>query len=87
MYDLGLYFKPEIYRWDAHYSASAEKLLVEAYHDVFVFRCEVDDFIVSYPRSHLPCCPTEISKIFVQPEQLFVEKDCGSLQNTCASLW
>ncbi len=65
MHDLGLYFKSEVDRGDAHYSASAEKLLVEAYHDVFVIFCESDDFVVGDSRPYLRCCPAKISKIFV----------------------
>ena len=55
MYDLGLHLKSEVNGGDAHHSTSAEKLLVEAYHDVFVVLREVDDFIVSDSRGYLRC--------------------------------
>jgi len=55
MYDLGLHFKSEVNGGDAHHSTSAEKLLVEAYYDVFVVLREIDDFIVSDSRCYLRC--------------------------------
>ena len=55
MYDLGLHFKSEVNGGDAHHSTSAEKLLVEANHDVFVVLRETDDFIVSDSRRYLRC--------------------------------
>ena len=55
MYDLGLHFKSEINGGDAYHSTSAKKLLVEAYHDVFVVLREIDDFIVSDSWSNLRC--------------------------------
>ena len=85
MYDPGLHFKSEVNREDARHFTSAEKLLVEAYNDVFVILREIDDFIVSDSRRYLRCRPTEISKIFIQPEQLFVEENCGSMHFLRAS--
>jgi len=65
MHDSCLDFQSKINGRDAHYSASAEKLLVEAYYDVFVILCETDDFIISVSRCYLRCHPTEISQIFI----------------------
>ena len=55
MHDFGLDFESEVNGGDAHYSTSAEKLLVEAYYDVFVALREIDDFIVSDSRCYLRC--------------------------------
>ena len=65
MNNFGLDFESEINGGDAHHSTSAEKLLVEAYYDVFVILRETDDFIVSDARCYLRCHPTEISQIFI----------------------
>ena len=55
MHDFGLDFKSEVNGGDAHHSTSAEELLVEAYHDVFVVLREIDDFIVSDSWRYLRC--------------------------------
>ena len=55
MNNFGSDFESEINGGDAHHSTSAEKLLVEAYYDVFVILRETDDFIVSDSWRYLRC--------------------------------